>query len=217
MDYWQEFLRNPSFEVLTIEGGDSTDNHCVLWCGYEDHDHEELWDFGAGNRWKGRMPPLPSFPQYGGETLCGLEIESGQSMYGPRWRLSTELFGRSPGYEREEYTTSEAGRLVLIDMHGITCMTCRHKLMYGICQLIDMLTSLRDEVGIEYVEDRPLIHGKNIIEREQGSRGTISEVYRYRCKTAADHIHPQLVDDVLETDAITCPECLVNIEAGVLP
>ena len=217
MDSWKEYLENPPFEVRTGRGMgvNPDDKHCVLWRGFEDFDHEELWDFGSGNRWKGRRPPLPSFPDYGGETLCGLDVNSGTNLYGPRWRLGTDTFGQEWG-GGGDYITGEQARMVLMDMHGVTCMTCRRKLMYGMCRLIEMLSALRDAVGRDYVENPPLVHGKCVLSSETNDRGIHSEAYRYRCKTAADAINPQLVDDARESEKITCPECIANLDAGTL-
>ena len=215
MTYWDEYLKNPPFEVSALKGirlwENEDDAHCVLWRGYEGFDHEELWDFGSGNRWKGRMPAPAGFPTYGGETLCGLDIESGEGMYGPRWKLRTEHFGQER-YTEDDYVNSDGARAVLMDMHGITCMTCRRKLMYGICRLIHMLSSLRDAVGTDYVENAPLVPGKRVLSSKTNSDGTHSESYQHLCSDEWRNINPVLVDYEKEPDKITCPVCKGAIE-----
>ena len=156
-----------------------------------------------------------NFTKYGGETLCGLKIETGQKMYVPRWRSI------GPGdYNPGSLSGEDELREVLTDLYGITCMVCRKKLVYGICQLIDELTSIRsrlvgDWLGEEYISREPLIHGKYVMSVE--NHGNIrSESYRYRCRVAAESINPQLVDDAQEFDRVTCPDCLTNLADGVL-
>ena len=78
MSFWDDYLSGPPFEVISILPGDSADSHFVLWRGHEDFDVKELWDFDSGMRWHGRPPSLPNFVKYGGETLCGLGVESGR-------------------------------------------------------------------------------------------------------------------------------------------
>ena len=166
-------------------------------------------------RGKGRMPPQMDFTKYGGETLCGIKIESGQKMYGPRWQSIEPV-----GY-RSEPPDEDNQSAVLIDLYGITCMVCRNKLMYSISRLIEDLTFIRsklvgDWLGEEYISREPLVHGKYVISSEH--KGSIhSETYYYRCKIAAESINAQLVDDAKEVIRITCQDCLENLAAGVIP
>ncbi len=198
MGFWEDFLSNPPFEVRSQLEGLREDTHAVLRRGYQDFDFEELWNFGAGNVWRTYPAPLPSFLDYGGRTLCGLRIESGEGMYGPRWEVFRGGYGEGRGDP------------ALLDMHGISCMVCRRKLMYGVCRIIDRLTSLRDAVGEAYVQKPPLVHGKEVLSTET-TGSTRSETYRYRCQAAAAEINPRLVNEVEEFDLITCPDCIANI------
>ena len=84
MSFWEDYLKKPPFEVTFEATGESTDSHAVLRRGYESFDFEELWDFGSGMSWNTYPPPLPSFVEHGGHTLCGLRIHSGEDIYGPR-------------------------------------------------------------------------------------------------------------------------------------
>lgn len=218
MDFWDEYLRNPPLEV-TFPGdslANPDDYHCVRWVGYEGGlEIDELWQFGQEMRGKNKWPPMMDFTKYGGETLCGIKIESGQKMYGPRWQSIEPV-----GYRSEPPDEDNQGA-VLIDLYGITCMVCRNRLMYGISRLIEDLTFIRsklvgDWLGEEYISREPLVHGKNVISSEhKGNRH--SYVYRYRCQNARESINPQLVDDVKEADRITCQDCLANLAAGVMP
>ena len=176
----------------------------------------ELWQFGrAWMRGTDRMPPLPDFTEYGGETLCGLRIESGEKVYGPRWRSIEPL---DPFYEPpSEHNLHE----VLTDLYGITCRVCRNMLMYGVSRIIEDLGFIRstlvgDWLGEEYISREPLIHGKHVTFRKE-HRGVVSEGYRFRCSAARESINPQLVDDVKEHERITCSDCLANLAAGVTP
>ena len=135
MGFWEDFLSSPPIEVRSQREGVREDTHAVLRRGYEEFDFEELWHFGSGNVWRSYPAPLPSFPQYGGRTLCGLQIESGAGMYGPRWEVFRGGYGKGKNDP------------ALLDIHGISCMICRRKLMYGVCRIIERLTSLRDAVG----------------------------------------------------------------------
>ena len=138
-DFWRRFLESPPLEVnFAIDNDDPDLAHCVLRTGYEEGlILSDLWQFGGrGIASKGRMPPKMSYLEYGGETLCGLEISSGRNMYQPRWRSI------SPTVSREEPHSSNM-RSALIDMHGITCMTCRKKLIYGISAIVEDLLYLR--------------------------------------------------------------------------
>ena len=217
--FWARYLRNPPPEV-TLQGNwraDPDDYHCVRWRGYEGGlEVDDLWQFGGGGtRWKDTRPPLTGFPQYGGETLCGLKIESGRRVYAPRWR-SIE-----PDDYPSEPPDEDNLRLALIGLHGITCMMCRNKLAYGISRIIEDLSFIRsslvgDWVGEEYISREPLIHGKHVISVEQRGN-TWSEAYRYWCKTAWESINPQTVNDVEERERITCPDCLSNLAAGEIP
>ena len=218
MDFWDRYLRNPPSGVYfpANQQGDSEDYHCVRWVGYKGGlELDELWQFGEGMRGVNTMPPKMDFTKYGGEALCGQKIESGSKMYGPRWR-SIEADGFS-----SEPPNKDNLRMVLMDLYGITCMTCRNRLMYGISRLIEDLTFLRstlvgDWLGEEYISQEPLIHGKYVISSEYN--GSIhSEVYRYRCQAAQDLINPQLVDDAKEVGRITCQDCIANLDAGVIP
>ena len=218
MSFWDEYLKNPPPEVTfpTNWDADPEAYHCVRWIGYGgEYEADELWNFGWGSRWIGRTAPEMNFTKYGGETLCGLKIETGQKMYVPRWRSI------GPGdYNPGSLSGEDELREVLTDLYGITCMVCRKKLVYGICQLIDELTSIRsrlvgDWLGEEYISREPLIHGKYVMSVE--NHGNIrSESYRYRCRVAAESINPQLVDDAQEFDRVTCPDCLTNLADGVL-
>ena len=141
MNFWDEFLRNPPTEVH-LPGSflaKPDDCHCIRWRGYEGGlEINELWQFGrAWMRGTGRMPPLPDFTEYGGETLCGLRIESGEKMYGPRWR-SIEPQGLI--YEPPDKNNLHEA---LTDLYGITCKVCRNKLIYGICRIIEDLAFIR--------------------------------------------------------------------------
>lgn len=218
MVFWDKYLRNPPPEVDSPPGwlSDPDDYHCVRWVGYAGGlEIDELWQFGQGMRGIGMMPPEMDFTKYGGETLCGLKIESGQKMYGPRWK-SIE----TGGY-RSEPPDEDNQREVLVDLYGITCMVCRNKLMYGISRLIEDLTFIRsklvgDWLGEEYMLRGPLVHGKHVISSEQ--RGNYhSEVYRYLCRLAEESINPQLVDDAKERERITCQECLAKLATGTIP
>lgn len=200
MNFWEDYLNNPPFEVQSPFEGDPADSHAVLWRGYEDHDAEELWEFGSGRRWS-RPPPLPSFVEHGGETLCGLKIQTGANMYGPRW------------FVFDDTISTGKGDPALLDLHGITCMTCRRKLMHGLSLIIKRLTSIRDSVGEDYVQKAPLVHGKHILSRNTAGQIT-GETYQYRCDAAAEAINPQLASDTEEFERITCPDCIANIEAS---
>lgn len=217
-DFWDRFLRKPPPEVNVPAdlNTNSEDNHCVRWVGLEGGlEIDELWQFGSGMRGIGQWPPRMDFTKYGGETLCGIRIDSGEKMYGPRWR-SIE-----PDSYRSEVPNEDNLRPVLIDLYGITCMVCRNRLMYGVSRLIEDLTFIRsklvgDWLGEEYISREPLVHGKCVISSEY--KGDVySEVYRLRCQKAADAINPQLVDDVKEAERITCQDCLVNLSAEVTP
>ena len=201
MSFWDDYLSDPPFEVMSMFPGDPSDTHIVLWRGHEDFDLKDLWDFDSGIRWHGRPHSLPNFVKYGGETLCGLGVESGRNMYGVRWRAFNDHIG-------------EIGRdPALLDMHGVTCMVCRNKLMYGISRIIRRLTQLRDAVGEDYVQKRPLVHGKKVISHNDLAGGITSEAYQRRCAAANEEVNPQLADDVEEFDRITCPDCIANIKA----
>ena len=206
MVFWDNFLRNPPPEVNFPPDwrGKPADYHCVRWVGYAGGlEIDELWQFGRGMRGIGKMPPESDFTKYGGETLCGLRIESGQKMYGPRWRsIETVGYGSEPPDE-------DNLRAALIDLYGITCMACRARLMYGISRLIEDLTFIRsklvgDWLGEEYISREPLVHGKHVISSEH--KGNIySEAYRYRCQVAK------------EPKRITCQDCLANLTAEIIP
>ena len=203
MSFWDDYLSAPPLEVMSMFPGDLSDTHIVLWRGHEDFDVKELWDFDSGIRWHGRPPSLPNFVKYGGETLCGLGVESGRNMYGVRWWAFDDDIG-------------EGGRdPALLDMHGVTCMVCRKKLMYGISRIVRRLTQLRDAVGEDYVQKRPLVHGKKVISRNDLGGGITSEAYQRRCTAANEEVNPQLADDVEEFDRITCPDCIANIQADI--
>ena len=201
MSFWEDYLKNPPFEVTLQTTGESTDSHAVLRRGYENFDLEELWDFGSGMSSHTYPLPLPSFLEHGGRTLCGLPIHSGLDMYAPRWNAFSDTIG-------------EGGEdPALLDLHGISCMVCRRRLMHDVCRIIERLTSLRDSVGEEYVLKEPLIHGKHILSSERRG-GTISETYRLRCNLAAEEINPRLVDREKDFGRITCPDCTANSTTG---
>ena len=185
MSFWNDYLRNPPFDVMSETIGASSDSHAVLRRGYQDFDFEELWDFGSGMSGHTDPAPLPSFPKHGGYTLCGLRIQSGQDMYGPRWSVFDDSIG--------------AGKSdpALLDLHGISCMVCRQKLMYGVSRIIRRLTSLRDSLGEDYVQNVPLIHGKEVL----------SVGFRLHCDVARNEINARLVDAAEEYYLITCPDC----------
>ena len=201
MSFWEDYLKNPPFEVTLQTTGESTDSHAVLRRGYENFDLEELWDFGSGMSWHTYPLPLPSFLEHGGRTLCGLPIHSGLDMYAPRWNAFSDTIGEG----REDPA--------LLDLHGISCMVCRRRLMHDVCRIVERLTSLRDSVGEEYVLKSPLIHGKHILSSERRG-GTISETYRLRCNLAAEEINPRLVDGEKDFGRITCPDCTANFTTG---
>ncbi len=218
MVFWDKYLRNPPHEVTSPTDWyvDPARNHCVRWVGYEGgFEIDELWQFGSGMRGIGKAPPERNFIEYGGETLCGLRIKSGRKMYGPRWRsIEPDGYPFDPPDE-------DNLRAVLIDLHGITCMVCRNKLMYSVSRLIEDLTFIRsnlvgDWLGEDYVSREPLVHGKHVISSDKQGRYH-TETYRYRCGAARESINPQMVDDVKESERITCPECLSNLAAGVIP
>ena len=194
MSFWDDFLENPPFDVMSNESGPSSDSHAVLRCGYDGFDLEELWDFGSGMTGHAEPAPLPSFPEHGGYTLCGLPIESGQNMYGPRWGVFDDHFGEG------------ASDAALLDLHGVSCMVCRRKLMYGVSRIVRRLTSLRDSLGQDYVQNVPLIHGKEVLSRKQEGSIT-SEGFRLHCNVASNEINPRLVDAAEEYNHITCPDC----------
>ena len=219
MGFWEDYLREPPTEVRFPghQNSNPDDYHCVRWRGYEGElEIDELWQFGGnGIRGKDRRSPQCSFTEYGGETLCGLQIESGRNMYGPRWR---SIEPSSYSYEPPDVNNLSAA---LIDLHGITCMVCRNKLMYGVSRVIEDLTFIRsnlvgDWLGEEYISREPLVHGKYVISMEDRGR-TQTETYQHRCKAAMNSINPELVDDVKERQRITCPDCLANLAAGVIP
>lgn len=185
MSFWDDFLENPPFDVISDESGSSSDSHAVLRRGYDGFDLEELWDFGSGMSGHEEPAPLPSFPEHGGLTLCGLRIQSGQNMYGPRWSVFDDHIGEG------------ASDAALLDLHGISCMVCRRKLMYGVSRIIRRLSTLRELLGADYVQNVPLIHGKEVLDVG----------FRLPCNSARDEINPQLVDAAVEYDVITCPEC----------
>ena len=93
--------------------------------------------------------------------------------------------------------------------------------MYSISRLIEDLTFIRsnlvgDWLGEDYIIREPLVHGKHVISSEQN--GSIySEMYRYRCTAVRGTINPQLADDIKESDRITCPECLTNLDEQIIP
>ena len=98
-------------------------------------------------------------------------------MYGPRWRVFDDSIGEG---ERDP---------ALLDVHGISCMICRRKLMYGVSRIIDRLSTIRNSVGEDYVLKEPLIHGKQVLSsKREGS--TTSEMYRYSCEVAAQEVNP---------------------------
>ena len=197
MSFWNDYLRNPPFDVMSETIGTSSDSHAVLRRGYQDFDFEELWDFGSGMSGHTDPAPLPSFPKHGGYTLCGLRIQSGQDMYGPRWSVFDDSIG--------------AGKSdpALLDLHGISCMVCRQKLMYGVSRIIRRLTSLRDSLGEDYVQKEPLIHGKEVISlRSEGSIS--SEQFSLHCDMATNEINPRLVDAAKDFGRITCPDCIAH-------
>ena len=218
MDFWDKYLRNPPPEVNFPADWRASpeDFHCVRWVGYEGGlEIDELWQFGSAMRGIDKWPPEMDFTKYGGETLCGIRIESGQKMYGPRWQ-SIETVGY-----RSEPPDEDNLHEVLTDLYGITCMVCRNRLMYGISRLIEDLTFIRsklvgDWLGEEYISLEPLVHGKYVISSEH--KGNIySEVSHYRCQKARESINPQLVDDAKEAKRITCQDCLANLAAKVIP
>ena len=217
-DFWGQYLRNPPPEVSFPADWRTNpeDYHCVRWVGFEGGlEIDELWQFGSEMRGTGEWLPEMDFTKYGGETLCGIKVESGQKVYGPRWRSIEPV-----GY-RSEPPDENNLHPVLIDLYGITCMVCRNRLMYGISRLIEDLTFIRsklvgDWLGEEYISREPLVHGKHVISSED--KGHIhSETYRFRCQKAADSINPQLVDDAKEAERITCEDCLANLAAEVTP
>ena len=217
-DFWGQYLRNPPPEVSFPADWRTNpeDYHCVRWVGFEGGlEIDELWQFGSEMRGTGEWLPEMDFTKYGGETLCGIKVESGQKVYGPRWRSIEPV-----GY-RSEPPDENNLHPVLIDLYGITCMVCRNRLMYGISRLIEDLTFIRsklvgDWLGEEYISREPLVHGKHVISSED--KGHIhSETYRFRCQKAADSINPQLVDDAKEAERITCEVCLANLAAEVTP
>ena len=153
--FWDRYLRNPPQEVTFPQGwhANPEDYHCVRWVGFEGGlEIDELWQFGSEMRGIDKMPPKMDFTQFGGETLCGLRIESGQKMYGPRWRSIEPVSYRSEPPDEDNL------RAVLIDLYGITCMVCRKKLMFGVSRLIEDLYFIRsklvgDWLGEEYGEE----------------------------------------------------------------
>lgn len=218
MDFWDEYLKNPPTEV-TFPGhwhAKPDDFHCVRWVGYETGlELDELWQFGRGMRGKCGWLPERGFPKYGGETLCGLPIENGRNMYAPRWE-SIEPVGYRP-----EPPNGDKLRTVLADLHAITCMVCRNRLIYEISRLIEDLTYIRshlvgDWLGEEYISREPLVHGKHVTRSEHDGR-FYSESYRFRCNQAKTALSPQMADDVKKAERITCPECLAILAAGVIP
>ena len=72
---------------------------------------------------------------------------------------------------------------------------------------------MRDAVGEDYVQKKPLVHGKIVMSHER-SGSMVSEAYRYRCSPGSHEINPRLVDDVQEPERVTCPDCIANLEAG---
>ena len=200
MNFWDDYLKNPPFDVMSETTGATSDSHAVLRRGYQDFDFEELWDFGSGVSGHANSAPLPSFVEHGGYTLCGLCIQSGQDMYGPRWSVFDDDIG--------------AGKSdpALLDLHSISCMVCRRKLMYGLSQIIRRLTFLRDSVEQRYVEEPPLVHGKEVLDRRlEGSYR--SEHVRHLCDAVNDEISPYIVDVATEFERITCPDCIASIAA----
>ena len=203
MSFWENYLNNPPFDVMSETTGESTESHVVLRRGYQDFDLEELWDFGAGMSWRTYPAPLPNFVEHGGCTLCGLHIPSGQDMYGPRWNVFSDTLGIGKADP------------ALLDLHGVSCMVCRRKLMYGVSRIIKRLTALRDSVGEEYVQKVPLIHGKEVLSH-QSEGSTTSETYRLHCDVAANEINPRLLDAAREFGRITCPVCIANFKTDTI-
>lgn len=85
MHFWDEFLVNPPSEITFDAEDEGLDSHVILWRGFQDFDVEELWDFGSGTAWRTSPSPLPNLVEYGGKTLCGLSIQSGQNMRSVVW------------------------------------------------------------------------------------------------------------------------------------
>ena len=149
------------------------------------------------------LPLFLIFVEHGGYTLCGLHIPSGQDMYGPRWNVFSDTLGIGKADP------------ALLDLHGVSCMVCRRKLMYGVSRIIKRLTALRDSVGEEYVQKVPLIHGKEVLSH-QSEGSTTSETYRLHCDVAANEINPRLLDAAREFGRITCPVCIANFKTDTI-
>lgn len=201
MEFWDDFLEHPPFEATSPFRGNPEDSHIVLWRGHELFDVKELWDMDAGIRWHGTTPSIPNFLKYGGETLCGLKIESGENMYGPRWFPFRDYIGEG----REDPA--------LLDMHGVTCMVCRNKLMFGMSKIIRRLSHIRDSVGEDYVGSPPLVHGKKVLSQSNLGNGITSEAYQYRCSAAQKEVNPRMVDETEGFGLITCQDCIDSIRA----
>ena len=193
------------------------DSHCVRWVGYEgDLITDELWQFGGnGIRKRRQPPPERSFTEYGGETLCGLQIESGSNMYTHRWRSI------QPDGHPADTPDLDNMQLALIALHGITCKICRNILVYGISRIIEDLSFIRstlvgDWVGENYISRDPLIHAKHVVSSDQNGAFR-SETYQFWCEAAWDEINPQMAHDEEERDRITCPDCLAKLAAKTVP
>ena len=214
--FWDKYLRNPPPEVSFSADWHTKpeDYHCVRWVGFEEGlEIDELWQFGSEMRGTGKWLPEMDFTKYGGETLCGIKIESGQKVYGPRWRSIEPISYRSEPPDENNLHP------VLIDLYGITCMVCRNRLMYGVSRLIEDLTFIRsklvgDWLGEEYISREPLVHGKQVLSHEEHC-GRISETYRLNCQLGAKEMNPRLVDGKEEFDLITCPDCIVTFETDL--
>ena len=215
-DFWDRYLRTPPPEVnFQMDWRTSSeDYHCVRWVGYEGGlEIDELWQFGSEMRGVGTWPPKMNFTKYGGETLCGMQIESGEKVYGPRWRSIEPVSFRSESPDEDNLNP------VLIDLYGITCMVCRKRLMYGVSRIIEDLTFIRsrlvgDWLGEEYISREPLVHGKQVISYEEHN-GRISEAYRLHCQLAVKEVNPRLVDGKQAFDLITCADCIVIFDTDV--
>ena len=133
MGFWDDYLADLPPEVWPGRPSDwrtgppvseyfrePSDTHFLLRRGHEHVTHEELWDLGSGVSQRSFETQLPSLPDHGGRTLCGLDVNSGRDIYPLRWSVFMEGIG--------EGSQDPA----LLDLHGVSCMACRRRLMYGL-------------------------------------------------------------------------------------
>ena len=191
MEFWDNFTSNPPNAVLFNTDSDPSQTHIALYSARGDRDEDILWTFGEGTKWHTLSPPWTADPPRPDETLCGLKLSRGERGYAISWLAFDNTL-----------TSVEDGP-TLHQLHTITCMTCRQKVMYGICRIIQHLYTIREAIGEEYVQRPPILHAAHI-EDDGAYRATTSN-----CRAARKEFHPHFVN-FLEKEKITCPECIAN-------